>query len=90
MARDLHGRMQDLHDLNRGIQDLSSRLDLDQTVTSAIGFCARHSSADQVRVLLHDPERDRVAVYGGTTEQLDRHAATRAGRSSSAPASTAR
>ena len=71
MARELHGRMQDMNDLNRGIQDLSAKLDLKETVTSVIGFCARHSSSDQVRVMLRDPERDRVEVFGGSVELLD-------------------
>ena len=74
MARDLRGRIQDLHHLNRGIQDLTSKLDLKETITSVIGFCTRHSSADRVRLLLREPDRDRVEVHGGTTDLVDRHA----------------
>ena len=74
MAGDLRGRIQDLHHLNRGIQEMTSSLDLEQTINSVIGFCTRHSSADRVRVLLREPDRDRVEIHGGSARLLDRQA----------------
>ncbi|MEE2888672.1 MAG: sigma 54-interacting transcriptional regulator, partial [Planctomycetota bacterium] len=74
MAHDLRGRIQDLTHLNRGIQELTSRLDLDQILASAIAFFSRHSPADRVRFMLLDYERDQVEIYGATRKNVDRHA----------------
>ncbi|MEM7201290.1 MAG: sigma 54-interacting transcriptional regulator [Planctomycetota bacterium] len=71
MAQDLRSRMQDLSHLNRGIQDLNSRLGLTETVTSAIGFCARHSAADRVCLLLRDAEVGGVQGFGGLQGEVD-------------------
>jgi transcriptional regulator with GAF, ATPase, and Fis domain len=74
MAQELRGRIQDLTHLNRGIQELTSRLDLDQILASAIAFFSQHSSADRVRVMLLDYERDEVEIYGAVRENVDRKA----------------
>ncbi|MCB9871954.1 MAG: sigma 54-interacting transcriptional regulator [Planctomycetes bacterium] len=64
MAQDLHGRIQDLNHLNRGIQELTSQLEMEPVLRSAIAFLSRHSAADRVRVLLVDPEKDSVEIHG--------------------------
>jgi DNA-binding NtrC family response regulator/HAMP domain-containing protein len=72
MAQQLRGRIQDLSDLNRGIQELTAKLDLEETLATAVGFFARHSPADRVRILLQERGQIRVA---GHTELLDARAA---------------
>ena len=57
MAQQLQARIQDLHHLNRGIQELSSGLDLEQVLARALAFCMRHGTADRVRLLLREPDR---------------------------------
>ena len=69
MAEDLRGRIQDLDHLNRGIQELTSGLDLEETLGRAVGFCTRHSSADQVRFLLVD--QDKIEIYEDTEIEID-------------------
>jgi DNA-binding NtrC family response regulator/HAMP domain-containing protein len=71
MAQDLRGRIQDLRDLNRGIQELTAKLDLEETLGTAVGFFARHSPADRVRILLQ--ERGQVRA-DGDSEPLDTRA----------------
>ena len=70
MANELRARMQDLHHLNRGIQDLTSGLDLRDTLTSALQFCARHSPADRVRIVVFDRERGRTELVGEAQQEL--------------------
>ncbi|MGE3878112.1 MAG: sigma 54-interacting transcriptional regulator [Planctomycetota bacterium] len=66
MARELRARIDDLRLLNRGVQTLASRLDLGEVVNASVTFCMRHSSADDVRILLHDQAEDRIDVLGGS------------------------
>ncbi|MCC6670058.1 MAG: sigma 54-interacting transcriptional regulator [Planctomycetes bacterium] len=75
MAQELRTRIQDLGHLNRGIQEIAAHLDLRDVVTSAIGFCARHSLADRVRIVLLDRERDRVEVHGDAVRDVPTGAA---------------
>ncbi len=70
MAQGLRERIHDLHSLNRGIVDLTSRLDVKEVVASARAFCARHSPADAVRVLLRERERVELVGHGQLDPQL--------------------
>ncbi len=70
MAADLRGRIEDLRLLNRGIQELSSKLELNDVISTAVGVFSRHAGADAVRLLLVDRERDSVVLVGGPGEAL--------------------
>ncbi|MBK8978899.1 MAG: sigma 54-interacting transcriptional regulator [Planctomycetes bacterium] len=73
MAAELRGRIDDLRLMNRSVQELQSRLELDDVLATVTALFARHSSADAVRVLLVDRERDRVVLHGGRGEvEVDR------------------
>ncbi len=72
MADDLQDRMQELRHLNRGIQDVTERLDPAEIVTRAIGFCAQHSDADRVCAVLRESDRGTVRGYGAVDGELDR------------------
>ncbi len=74
MAQDLRSRIEDLRLLNRGNQELTAKLELSDTLTGAIGFFARHSPADGVRILLVDSERERLEVFGGAAGFVEREA----------------
>ncbi len=74
MAQELRSRIQDLNHLNRGIQELTSGLHLDQVLKSAVAFFSRHSAADRVRVVLLDWERDRAEIFGEDRQEVDRQA----------------
>jgi transcriptional regulator with GAF, ATPase, and Fis domain/HAMP domain-containing protein len=74
MAQDLRCRIEDLHHLNRGIQDLTARTDPGETLSVTRAFCARHSPADRVVALLRDREWDRVELWGQSAPAIDRTA----------------
>jgi DNA-binding NtrC family response regulator/HAMP domain-containing protein len=65
MAADLQGRLQDLQALNRAMRELSAQADETHTLGVLRTFCAAHTAADAVRVILVDGEVDRVLVYTG-------------------------
>ncbi len=73
MSQDLRGRIQDLRSLNRGIRDLSSKLELDDVLVAARELFAEHSQAERVMILLSDREGEQLRLFGEEREQVDRH-----------------
>ena len=73
MTTDLRGRIQQLHELNRGIQALNETLDPAAIVSAAADALQRASGADGVVLVRRDPGRESLQVLGG----IDRGAAIR-------------
>ncbi|MCA8944265.1 MAG: sigma 54-interacting transcriptional regulator, partial [Planctomycetes bacterium] len=65
MSDELRGRIEDLHVLNRGIRDLTSRLQPGEVLAHAVAFYNRNTPADHVRVLLRDRVREVAEIHGG-------------------------
>ncbi|MBM4063255.1 MAG: HAMP domain-containing protein, partial [Planctomycetes bacterium] len=65
MAEELQGRMQDLQALNRTMRDLSAQASEPTTLDVLRTFCAGHTAADSVRVVLVGTEVDRVVLHTG-------------------------
>ncbi|MEO6594301.1 MAG: sigma 54-interacting transcriptional regulator [Planctomycetota bacterium] len=71
MADDLQGRLQDLQALNRAMRELSVEADEATTLDVLRRFCASHTSADAVCILLADSTgRDLFVHSGGTSPVL--------------------
>jgi DNA-binding NtrC family response regulator/HAMP domain-containing protein/GGDEF domain-containing protein len=70
MAAELRARIQDLRLLNRGIQELTSKLELHEVVASAVAFYTRHSPADAVRICLGSRDAERIEVVGNEVPRL--------------------
>lgn len=64
MAADLEGRLQDLQALNRTMRELSQAEEVGALQVLRT-FCAEHTAADSVRVLLLDSENEGLLVHTG-------------------------
>jgi len=73
MTADLRRRIQQLHELNRGIQALNETLDPSAIVEAAADALQRASGADGVVLVRRDPSRESLQVLGG----IDRGTAIR-------------
>ncbi len=65
MAADLQARMLDLQALNRAMRELSTPHDEPTMLDVLRRFCASHSAADAVRVLLLDAETNTLVLHAG-------------------------
>jgi diguanylate cyclase (GGDEF)-like protein len=73
MTTELRGRIQQLHELNRGMQALNETLDPAAIVTASAEALQRASGADGVVLVRRDPNRETLQVLGG----IDRGSAIR-------------
>jgi len=70
MAADLQARMQDLQALNRAMRELSAPHDEATTLDVLLRFCASHSAADSVRILLRNAETNELALHAGGRREV--------------------
>ncbi|HEX6813541.1 MAG TPA: sigma 54-interacting transcriptional regulator, partial [Planctomycetota bacterium] len=65
MAADLQGRLQDLQALNRTMRELAAEHDEATTLDVLRRFCASHTAADAIRIVLADPGAQHLGVHAG-------------------------
>ncbi|HEU4420294.1 MAG TPA: sigma 54-interacting transcriptional regulator [Planctomycetota bacterium] len=65
MAADLQGRLQDLQALNRTMRELAAEHDEATTLDVLRRFCASHTAADAIRIVLADPAAQHLGVHAG-------------------------
>jgi DNA-binding NtrC family response regulator/HAMP domain-containing protein len=70
MAADLQARMQDLQALNRAMRELSAPHDEVTTLDVLHRFCASHSAADSVRLLLRDAETNELMLHAAGRSEV--------------------
>ncbi|MBX3463923.1 MAG: sigma 54-interacting transcriptional regulator [Planctomycetes bacterium] len=80
MAADLQARVQDLQALNRAMRELSAPSDEATTLDVLRRFCASHSAADAVRILLIDAASNELFVHAGGAREVAPRAAGRLAR----------
>ena len=71
MAQDLRGRIEDLRILNSGMQELTSKLDLRDAVSTVVTLFMRHSPAERVRVITRDRDSGTARLHGDEPMALE-------------------
>ncbi len=69
MAADLQARVQDLQALNRAMRELAAPSDEVTTLDVLRRFCASHSAADAVRIVLTDAVSNELRVHAGGAQE---------------------
>ena len=65
MAADLQDRLQDLQALNRTMRELAAEHDEATTLDVLRRFCASHTAANAIRIVLADPAAQHLGVHAG-------------------------